>query len=111
MADQYRTRSRSGYTTQPRLTLGELQRIAEMAYQHAAWLGWEIESDEQFAESVLDQFEALLADHAEIAGYPFRRAGYGALVAENAAKVPKMYRAGWHWPGRRQPLRNEDLPD
>jgi len=98
-------RSRAGFTLQPRLTMGELQRIAEMAYRHAAWLAWESETNAEFAESVLGQIEAILADHAELAGYGFRSKGYGASVAIAASKVPTMYRPGFRWPGRPTPTR------
>lgn len=95
-----RQSSRSGFPTQPRLAMAEVVRIVEMAYRHAAWLDLEGETPEEFADSVLSQFEALLADHAERAGYPIRCAGFGSLVAEDAVKVPFSWRPGWPWPGR-----------
>lgn len=92
--------SRSGFPTQPRLTMAETLRVVEMAYRHAAWLDRGEETPSQFADSVVEQFEALLADHAELAGYPIRCRGYGATIAEHAAKVPFSWRPGWPWPGR-----------
>lgn len=96
-----KSKSRRGFTAQKRLTLAETIRLAEDAYRHAVWVDVdEEETAEQFADSVLIGFEALLADHAEIAGYAIRREGFGTLVAEDAARVPGGWRPGWNWPGR-----------
>ena len=103
MAEKKSMRSRAGFTLQPRLTMGEMTRIAEMAYRYAAWLNWEAETNQQFAYSVLGIFEALLADHAELAGYPIRGPGFGTVAGEEAAQVPTMYRPGFRWPGRKTP--------
>ena len=100
MAGNQSKRSRAGYLIQERLGIAEITRIAEMAYRHAAWNGWETDDYEQFAENVLGQFEALLADHAELAGHPFRSKGYGASVAKKAATIPVTWRPGWRWPAR-----------
>lgn len=81
-------KARSGFSAQPRLNLAEVTRLAEMAYRHAVSLDVERqETPDQFAESVLQQFEALLADHAEIAGYQFRAKGWGKPFAEDAYRV------------------------
>lgn len=99
-------KARSGFSAKPRLNLAEVTRLAEMAYRHAVWLDVELEeTPDQFAESVLNQFEALLADHAEIAGYAFRADGWGKSVADHAYRVPGGWRPGWGWPGREMPKR------
>jgi len=95
------SRARSGFRAQPRLTEAELRRISDMAYRYACWSDvYQEETPAQFAETVLGLVEALLVDHAEIAGYGFRADGYYRSVAEHAAKVPQGWRPGWGWPGR-----------
>lgn len=102
MADA-KSMSRAGFRTHPRLTVAETVRIAELSYRYAVWISdpREPETAEQFAETVLGNFEALLSDHAELAGYRIRAPGYFATVGEEAAKVPNGWRPGWGWPGRR----------
>ncbi len=93
--------ARSGWPTSKRLTSMEVARLAELAFRSAVWMDVdEEETPEQFAESVCQQFEALLADHAELAGYPFRAAGFYRRVAEYAETVPPLWRPGTRWPGR-----------
>lgn len=102
MADS-KSISRSGYRTHSRLTVVETTRIAELAYRYSVWISdpREPETPEQFADTVLGNFEALLVDHAELAGYRIRAAGYCTQIGELAAKVPPAWRPGWEWPYRR----------
>lgn len=102
MATRESRTARSGYRAHERINVAEVVRLAELAYRHCIWLDIDQEeTPEQLAESVLNQFEALLADHAEIAGYPIRGEGYGRMVADDAATIPPGWRPGWHWPGRK----------
>ena len=96
-------KSRSGYPAQPRMTVIEATRLAEMAFRHCVWIADPEETPGQFAEGLVGVFEALVADHAELAGYGFLRDGYGRMIAEEAAKVPAGWRPGWGWPGRERP--------
>jgi len=95
-------KSRTGFAAKPRLTIGETTRLAEMAFRYVAWI--EDTEDpmppEEFARDVVLSFEALIADHAEIGGYPFLGKGYGLTIAEEAVKVPVAWRPGWGWPGK-----------
>ncbi|WP_295375649.1 hypothetical protein [uncultured Pseudacidovorax sp.] len=77
------------------LSMLEVSRIAEQAYGYAAWLCRDDpEPPDQFAQSVVSMFEALLADHAERNGYGFLADGYGAGVAQGARTVPALWRPG-----------------
>lgn len=79
------------------LTAAEASKIAESAFVLAAWLGRPQEPGDvpetaaQFCESVVQTFEALMANHAELAGHGFLTAGYGKGVAAGLAEVP------WGW--------------
>lgn len=92
--------------------IGDVRRIASDAFLLAAWAsrpmpGEDVVSPDYFFEALAQNFEALLAGHAEGVGAGFLADGWGAGVARALEDIPE----GWRPSGVRPAMRAERRRD
>lgn len=84
------------------LTPALVAKLAEQAFSVAAYnvLSYPgedgVEGPGEFAESVSQAFEALLACHCQREGCGFLAEGYGQWVEDRLAQIPKGFRPMYH---------------
>lgn len=90
------------------LTPLDAQRVLDDAWRLVSY--WEAKAHatgegewwtpDNFASELVQVFEALLANHAEVNGYRFLCEGFGAGLAKMVKEVsPPGSRPGWRWSG------------